>query len=276
MNAAAPTPVQRIAWGFARLFLRTVGRTSDGLRLCFDEGLTSGMMLEYVYRNQPSGRWGIGRAIDRAFLEAPGWQAVRERRANLERLLEEAITRLRAERRPAVVLDVASGPAAYVLAVLERVGPDGVSALCRDLDARWLDAGAAEAKRRRIPNVRFERGDALDEAGLRAIAPRPTVAVSSGFYDWITDDAMVRRSITLLHETLEPGGWFVTTNQAGHPNLGFTTAVFNDFNRRPLDMKMRPASTIEGWMREAGFAIERTLADAHGYYSVTLARKRPA
>ncbi len=268
-----PSPLQRLSWPLARLFLRTVGRASDGMRICFDEGLTSGTMLDYVYRNQPSGRWGIGPAIDRVFLESPGWQAVRDRRANLETLLAEAIEATRREGRAVSLLDVASGPASYVLAVLERVGGQDVTARCRDLNDQGLARGRAEAARRGLANVTFENGDALDRDAILALTPRPNVAVSSGFYDWITDDQVVRRSVAIVAEALETGGRFVVTNQAAHPNLPFVTAVFTDFNRQPLRMKMRPAATVEAWLGEAGFQVERTVSDAHGHYSVTLARK---
>jgi len=43
-----------------RLIVRTIGRTSDGIRIAFDEGFTSGVMLDYIYRNEPSGRLLIG------------------------------------------------------------------------------------------------------------------------------------------------------------------------------------------------------------------------
>lgn len=266
--------LQRLSWRLARLFLRTVGRSSDGVRMSFDEGLTAGTMLDYVYRNQPSGRWLIGPAIDRKFLEAPGWQAVRERRANLEVLLIEAIDRLRRDGRRVSLLDVASGPAAYVLEVLRRAGAGDVFARCRDLDASALAQGREAAKRLGL-DVVFERGDALDREAILALAPRPNLAVASGFYDWITDDEIVRRSIAIVGEALKPGGWFVVTNQAAHPNLGFVTAVFDHFDHERLRMKMRSASTVEGWLRAAGLETERTLSDGHGYYSVTLAHKRP-
>lgn len=271
--ADPPPALRRLSWGLTRLLLRSVGRCSDGVRMCLDHGLTSGTMLDYVYRNRPSGRWLVGPVIDRAFLESPGWQAVRDRRANLETLLAEAIEAIRREGRPVSLLDVASGPGAYVLSVLERVGATGVTARCRDLDEAGLASGRADAARRGLAGVTFERGDALDREGILALRPRPNVGVASGFYDWITDDGAVRRSIAIVADALESGGRFVVTNQVSHPDLAFVSAVFTDFNRQPLRMKMRPAATVEAWLGEAGLAVERTLADRHGYYSVTLARK---
>ena len=51
-----------------RAFLRSVGRSSTGIRLALDTGMTSGKTLDYVYRDQPSGRHWLGRWIDRRFL----------------------------------------------------------------------------------------------------------------------------------------------------------------------------------------------------------------
>jgi hypothetical protein len=241
--------------------------------MCLDHGLTSGTMLDYVYRNRPSGGWLIGPAIDRVFLQSPGWQAVRDRRANLETLLLEGIAQLRAERRPITLLDVASGPAGYILTVLERAGGSDIIARCRDLDEAGLARGRGSAAARGLTRVSFEKGDALDRDAILALTPRPNLAVASGFYDWIHEDEMVRRSIAIVAEALEPGGQFVVTNQVAHPDLAFVTAVFTDHHHQPLRMKMRPATTIETWLRESGLAMERTVADRHGYYSVTRARK---
>ena len=270
--AAGPLPA-RLDHRLARAFLRRVGPLSDGLALCFAEGLTSGRMLEYVYENRPRGRHVIGRWIDAQFLASPGWQAVRERRALLETLLERAVESRRRESGSATLVDIASGPAGYVLAVLGRMGPDGVTARCRDLDDRWLVRGRERAAALGLRHVTFEHGDALDRDSLLALSPRPDVAVSSGFYDWITDDAMVRRSIGIVSEMLPPGGRFVLTHQTANPDLAFLNTVFTDFRHTPLIMKMREVATVHGWLSEAGFVIDDLRSDVRHYYAVTTARK---
>jgi SAM-dependent methyltransferase len=269
MNAPAH---KRAGYALARLFLRTIGRSSDGVRLCYDEGLTSGRMLEYVYRNRPSGRLPFGPAIDRAFLSAPGWVAIRERRERLEDLLARALRELRAERGTVRLVDVASGPAAYVLAVLDREGTECVTATCRDLEARSLAEGRAEAERRNLRAVRFEHGDALDGPSIAAL--QPDLVVASGFYDWIVDDATVRRSIEVIAAALQAGGRFVLTHQCAHPNYDFVANVFPHFDGAPLRMKMRDVATVHRWLTEAGFEIETLLTDSHEYYAITLARRR--
>jgi len=138
---------------------------------------------------------------------------------------------------------------------------------------RWLVRGREEAARLGLQHVRFERGDALDRDALLALRPRPNLAVASGFYDWVVEDEVVIRSIRLLHEALEPGGWFAMTHQVANPDLPFLNAVFTDFHHAPLQMKMRETATVHHWLGEAGFAVDDVLADARGYYAVTLARK---
>ena len=54
------TLLKRAKCAALRGFLRTVGRASDGVRIAFDEGFTSGAMLDYVYRNSPSGAGSLG------------------------------------------------------------------------------------------------------------------------------------------------------------------------------------------------------------------------
>lgn len=266
--------IDRIRIAVMRLFVRTVGRLSDGTRLCLEHGLTSGKMVDYVYRNRPSGKTALGRWIDRRFLEHPGWEAVRARRRNLETLLLEAIAELRRAGRPVSLVDIASGPALYVLSVVAQAGGDDVRAVCRDLDERWLREGDAEAARRGLAGrVRYQRGDAFAAGELAAIEPRPNLVVASGFYDWIGDDDEVRRSFSIVHDVLDSPGEMVLTNQTSHPDLAMVTGVFTGFDRQPLTMRMRPAAQIEGWLAEAGFLVERSLADPGGYYSVTRARK---
>src|ERR1039458_3060055 len=106
--------MNNLGYLLARCFMKTIGQTSDGIRLCCKEGLTSGKMLDYVYRNQPHGRFFIGKIIDKFFLNDPGWAAVRTRRKNLEALLIESIENLRKENRQVSLIDIASGPADYI------------------------------------------------------------------------------------------------------------------------------------------------------------------
>jgi SAM-dependent methyltransferase len=149
-----------------------------------------------------------------------------------------------------------------------------VYAICQDIDQRWLDFGKAQAERAGIGNIRFEKGDAFNREMLLKVLPRPNLVVSSGFYDWITDDALIKKSFIYCAQILEKGGMMIFTNQAGHRDLELVSAAFVDFNQAPLRMKTRPAQTINEWAKEAGFQNLETAIDKWGLYSVTKGERR--
>lgn len=251
-----------------KLFFRSFGRMSDGISLCLKEGLTSGKMLDYIYRKQPSGSGFVGKWIDGLFLGHRGWEAVRMRKAHLEGLLIEGIE----ERKGALkVIDIASGPASYILSALEKTNRSDLQVVCQDLDPRWLEEGRAAAAQKGLKNISFREGNAFDEAHLLRF--RPDIAVSSGFYDWINDEQAIKNSIRSLYDALSSGGAFILTIQTDHPNLELTQAVFSDFNKNPLQMTMRSATEVIEWLEKAGFRVEKTLRDPYGYYAVFKARK---
>jgi hypothetical protein len=135
-----PLPVTSFKrWGYAaqRLFLKLVGRLSDGIRIGWTSGFDSGQSLDHVYRNEPTGTSFVGRFLDRSYLDAPGWRGIRQRKVHIQKLLDTAIDTLREQGRPIRILDIAAGPGRYVLDTIEKYRRQGVeisATLCdRDL-----------------------------------------------------------------------------------------------------------------------------------------------
>lgn len=256
----------------ARFAVRTIGQSSDGIRIVTSKGLTSGVMLDYIYQNQPRGRFIVGRWIDRVYLSHPAWEDVRVRRTNLVDFLVSAIELQRGLNRAPLIADVAAGSARYILDVMSRSDMRDVQAVCRDLDEEALEWGKRNAAELGLTGIRFSTGDALNAESLAKIEPQPNIVVSSGFYDWITDDSLVQKSMVLLSGILAPAGCFVFTNQVRHVNQEFAQGVFTDLRGQPLRMTMRPAQLVNRWAEIAGFRIVKT-TDEKVNYSVTLAQK---
>ena len=76
-----------VKFAVARAGLKTAGRLSNGVDLGWRHGFDSGLSLDYVYRNQPRGAMGLGRLIDKSYLNSIGWRGIRQRKANLEKAL---------------------------------------------------------------------------------------------------------------------------------------------------------------------------------------------
>lgn len=256
-----------------KTIVETVGQTSDGLKLCSEYGFTSGKMLDYIYENKPSGKFFIGKFIDAIFIRHLGWEVIRTRKSNLVKGLKSAIVSSLLDKKEVFIVDVASGPAKYILEVMNDYRGENVSAVCRDIDERWLEEGKRNAKDSGLDNIEFIKGNAFDENDFKVLKNQPNIVVSSGFYDWITDDELVKKSFQIIYDNLPKGGYFVFTNQSGHVDLELVSRVFQDFNHKPLEMTVRKADLINGWAKDIGFNIVNTKQDKYGYYSITLAQK---
>ena len=252
--------------------VHTVGRLSDGISLCLKEGLTSGLMLDYVYRNKPRGKFLIGKALDRIFLSNTGWKSIRERKELLVSLLIKAIDNTPGKE--VFLADVASGAALYDTEAAALRPLRNVRILCRDMDERWFKRGAENAAEKGVRYITFEKADALSKESFKSLPSAPDIMVSSGFYDWIHDDTLIKKSMQLIFSALKDGGYFVFTNQCGHFDLQMTNYVFPHLDHGNLSMKTRPAEEVNAWAVETGFEIVENKISSLGHYSVVLARKR--
>lgn len=134
-----PGSWEAVYWGTVTSLMRIIGGyLSEGMRIGYRYGFDSGEMLDYVYRNKAQGAWGIGRLVDRCYLNAIGWRGIRQRKIHLQALLREVIPQQRASGRPIHIVDVAAGPGRYLLEVVQELGQDGLQVTLRDRDETGL------------------------------------------------------------------------------------------------------------------------------------------
>ena len=264
---------QKTPWQYklSLSLLRGVGRSSDSVRLGLERGFDSGEMMDCIYRDQAGGTSGLGRMIDRSYLNQIGCRGLRGRKVALKAALRDAIDLQRHEKRQPVIVDVASGPATYLVETLAEGDQHDVVALGRDLDESGLRRGRELAQSRGVSSIRYERGDALDEASLLALRPQPSIVVSSGFYEILLDDGLIQRSMAIIRRMLAPGDWFFFTTQVKHPQL-WLIALLPNRDGQPWIMKNRSVEQVEGWARAAGFQEVSTTFETTGLFSVSRAR----
>jgi alpha-beta hydrolase superfamily lysophospholipase/SAM-dependent methyltransferase len=265
-----------LAWGSQRLFLKTVGKLSQGIRTGWRHGFDSGESLDYVYRNQPDGATPLGRLIDRIYLNSPGWHGIRSRKVHLEILLRQAIEQVRAEGKPVHIFDPATGGGRYVLETMSRLNGGPMSVTLRDLSQSNVDAASKLAGELKLSNVTVARGDAFDRHSLASVQPRPAIAIVSGLYELFPDNAKVGESLLGLADALAEGGYLIYTNQPWHPQLEMIARVLDNREGKPWIMRCRPQMEMDSLVRAAGFEKLETLLDEDGIFSVSLARRRNA
>lgn len=269
-------PFGRAKWAAMRGLLSTAGCMSKGIRIGYTFGFDSGSMLDYVYVNKAYGILGIGKFVDRLYLNAIGWRAIRARRVLLKQVLHEEVERNRGEDVPTRLLDVAAGPGRYLQEFLQECDEQrgDVRILCRDLSQDGVMQGMQLAKEAGLQHIAYEQGDAFHPAPTEAqLGSAPNIIVVSGLYELILSDEMIQQSLHTLYQMLAPGGTIYFTTQTNHPQLDFIANVLPNRDGVLWVMKCRPASQLETWARNAGFTQIQSKAEEVGLFTVTMGRK---
>lgn len=255
--------------------MKTVGRLSKGMRLGYEMGFDSGSTLDYVYRNSPEGNGFLGRMLDKHYLNSIGWQGIRVRKVNIQQVIEQAVTRLKASDMPIRVVDIAAGHGRYVLDALER-HHDIESILLRDYSELNVVKGRAMIEERGLDNVaQFIKGDAFDYASLATLEPSPTLGIVSGLYELFPDNALIKTSLAGLAEAIPAGGMLVYTGQPWHPQLKTIAYTLTSHqNGIPWMMRVRTQKELDTLVELAGFEKCHQVIDEFGIFTVSLAVRK--
>jgi alpha-beta hydrolase superfamily lysophospholipase len=279
--ARPPVPGSPAAlyWGLTRAGLRLGGVVSDGVRLGHQTGFDSGSTLDYIYRNQAAGRFGIGRIVDSNYLDAIGWRGIRQRKQHVEELIGDAIHRLHHASVPVRIVDIAAGHGRYVLDALAsqkaRInGAEVQDILLRDYSEINVRQGRALISSKGLERVaRFEAGDAFDAVSL-ATLKAPTLAIVSGLYELFGDNDMVARSLGGLGQAVGAGGYLIYTGQPWHPQLEFIARALTSHRQGSAwVMRRRSQAEMDELVRAAGFEKIAQRIDRWGIFTVSLARR---
>jgi alpha-beta hydrolase superfamily lysophospholipase/SAM-dependent methyltransferase len=263
-----------LKFAVARAALKTVGRLSNGVDLGWRNGFDSGLSLDYVYENQPRGAMGLGRLIDKSYLNSPGWRGIRQRKLNLEKSLKHVIENVRAEGRDVSIVDVAAGPGRYLLETMRALCEVPMRVTLRDYKQENVDAARALAKEFDLENVIIERGDAFDGNGSAATQGRATIGIVSGLYELFPSNELVLKSLRRLADEIEPGGYLIYTNQPWHPQMEFIAHVLRNREGKPWIMRRRTTGEMDQLVREAGFEKIDMEVDEWGMFTVSIARRK--
>lgn len=266
--ARPASALKSASFAVQRIALSTLGKLSRGIRLGWESGFDSGRSLDYVYENEARGAAGIGKLIDRTYLNSPGWKGIRQRKLNLEKLLRRAIAETQGEVR---ILDVATGCGRYVLDVLKDA--PSATALLRDFTPANVEQGREIARSMGLSDrVTFEQGDAFDEEALAKITPAPAIAIVSGLYELFGDNDLVLRSLRGIRRAMTGGGYLLYTGQPWHPQLEMIARVLTNRDGQPWIMRRRTQEEMDDLVYAAGFHKLDMEIDRWGIFTVSLAK----
>ena len=268
--------VKRLCYAAQKLVMRTIGKLSQGVALGWKTGFDSGQSLDYVYANKAQGATFVGRLIDRCYLESIGWRGIRQRKINLHKLLLQTISELSSNSKkssPLRIVDIAGGPARYVLDAIGSVPDVRFDVLIRDWSEEGLAKGQRLAQELKLSDVRYQRADAFSTESLREIPRGVDIGIVSGLYELFPDNSMVARSLQGLCEAIAPKGYLIYTNQPWHPQIEMIAEVLINRDKQPWIMRRRTQAEMDELVRQAGFEKVAMEIDNFGIFTVSLARR---
>lgn len=270
------SPATRAWFGIQRRLLGTLGPLSDGMRIGLKHGFDSGESLDYVYRNQAAGRLGIGKLMDRAYLDAIGWRGVRVRKAQLQHMLADRIA-AHPRDEPLRILDIAAGSARYVLETVKRFQDYRIDVSLRDYMQYNVDNArrlAADLQLQACVDVSL--ADAFNDQSYAGQENRHDIAIVSGLYELFSDNDKVSASLQSVVRSLKPGGYLIYTAQPWHPQLDMIAYTLTNHCGVPWKMRPRPQAEMDALVRLAGARKLDTEIGVEGIFTVSLARKDAA
>ncbi|MBD2258006.1 class I SAM-dependent methyltransferase family protein [Pseudanabaena sp. FACHB-2040] len=255
------------------LSLKTAGKLSSGIRLGFRYGFDSGVMLEYVYRNQPSGITPVGMLIDWIYLNSQGWRGIRQRSELLKNTLRQVLQTYRQQGLPCNLLDVACGGGRYDLEVLQAFPPEAIKATLRDYKLENVSKARQLARQLGVA-AHIEQADAFNDGDLNQVHPRPTVVVVSGLHEILPNDALIRHHFQQLYRIMDTRSTLIFTIQPHHPQLELIARTLPAHTGRPWVMRLRSWELTHQWAEAAGFQNFQVWMEPNGIFGVVVAEKQ--
>jgi len=252
-------------------FLRTFGRLSCGIDKGFAYGFDSGIIMNYIYDNKARGRFGVGRILDRMFLDQVTCRAFR----SIKQIQIDMIDQYLRERdgKPTFIVDLASGKADYIYEILKSSDRKLKVLLCDIAESSLQESRNISDELGFSDRVRFRRGNALDTENLKRIEPKPDLLIEVGLYGIIHDDALLRSHLLDVGRILRPEVLLFNV-QTQNPQIESIARVLQNQNGERCVWHLRSAEQIIGWAEEAGFGGPKIVMDPYNIYAVVMMKRR--
>ncbi|VAW74260.1 Putative lipase in cluster with Phosphatidate cytidylyltransferase [hydrothermal vent metagenome] len=262
-------------WACMRFGLKFTALLSDGVKLGQKTGFDSGSTLDYVYKNTPSGSGPIGRYMDNNYLNSIGWKGIRQRKLNLQELIQKAMQKLSDDNTPIHIMDIAAGHGRYILEAIEesQLKPDSI--LLRDYSDINVTQGAALIQEKGLDSIAtFVEADAFDVSSFRQLETQATLGVVSGLFELFPDNELILNSLEGFSQTLESGSYLLYTCQPWHPQLEMIARALTSHRQaQAWVMRRRTQEEMDQLVESKGFSKIEQRIDEFGIFTVCLARK---
>jgi len=263
---------KQIYYSIYRRLLSRFGKYSNGVQLGLEKGFDSGVMLDYVYQNKPSGSNFIGRLIDRSFLSSVGWKGIRTRKKHLKMTLEQLTQQqFQAGVKP-TILDVACGAGRYLFE-LQWEAPGDIALHLNDIDDNSLSEAKKLKNEFNSPDASFSQHDVFDLQADESLNAKANIIIISGLFELYENNHQVHQALRHIYSLLEENGYLVYTGQPWHPQMEMISRLLNNRQGKRWIMRRRIQTEMDQLVTSVGFDKLNTTSDDLGIFTVSCARK---
>lgn len=269
---AALLPNLNPTFKVTKWLMRTLGRSSNAIKIGLDMGFDSGESLDCVYQNTPAGSHVFGKLVDKIYLSSPAWEGIRQRKSILSKLLNKYLTASRSKE--IKVLDIAAGNGRYLLETLTSLEKENLHIELRDYSEDNIRLMQEKVETLSlVDQVDVVKADAFSADSYKERS-KYNFAVASGLFELFSDNSLISEALAGVRKELKKGGYLIYTNQPWHPQQEFIAKTLTNHQGEPWVMRCRSQAEMDQLVINAGFQKIETQVEAQGIFSVSVARKR--
>jgi len=262
--------VKELNYAMQRFSISKLGFLSKGMSIGNKYGFDSGVTLDHVYANRPEGKTFIGKFIDKQYINSIGWRGIRQRKTNMISALQSKINRLTTEGKKVEILDIAGGPARYLVEIAKQ--NPSVEIHVRDYQEQNVEEGRALAKEMEVENISYEVCDAFDLSSYEEVGFTPNIVIVSGVFELFSSNALIANAMRGIAKLIEKDGYLLYTGQPWHPQLELIANVLGNHQQEKWIMRRRSQYELDTLFSEHGFHKEKMLIDDWGIFTVSTAQ----
>ena len=252
-----------------RFMMKSLGSVSDGMAICLKYGFDSGVTLDYVYNNKPSGKSIVGKMIDKNYLNSIGWKGIRQRKINIEQTIQSKIKLLQERGEEVRILDIAGGPARYLIEIADKF--KDIQVEVRDYQEQNINEGRELAKQRGLENITYKQSDAFEQKNYNKDEYSPNIVIISGVFELFSDNSLIKKAIDGVCSIMSENSFLVYTGQPWHPQLEQIANVLGNHQNQKWIMRRRSQYELDRLFALNGFEKDDMKIDDWGIFTVSSA-----
>lgn len=233
----------------------------------------SGLNIDHMYKNRPKGVASVGRIVDKILLNLPSVKATRYKKEVIIKILTNEISNNILIGKKTKILDIASGPARYIVDFITDHNCDKVEVLCLDSDRRSINFGKILAGKKPI---RYTKANVFKLKHLKAFSNKiswvPNVVISTGFFELLSNGTF-KNMLEDIFRYMDNDGLAIFTSQADNPSKKLMATLGKKHNGEKWNIFFRTPEFLRELMIKIGFRDVIVSIDQWGMYEYCTGRK---